>query len=213
MVKIANYFDTQKTDHEKWFEYCYLFSLGLRNKRINKNDFEGIICDKDNNEIAIFELKLVSLNNIQERVNKNFEENKNSNYLQPMPEYENIKSQLKQTISKAENQLLNRLKEKKLARIIFIIRNTPDFNKDDLIDVIKSNRCVVFCNNQTYFTYDSKVENEEVLDLFYDKRISGLICLTIESEQDYTSIIIKNKKASIPISDIFIKKAEFLEEI
>jgi len=220
MVKISNCFDFQKEDHEKWFEYCYLFSLGLRNKKIDKNDFEGIICDKDDKEIALFELKLVTLSSVQEitkRILELEEGQERLKYLEPMPKYEEIKKRLRDIVAEATNQVLNKEKNKSIARIVFIIRNTIDFNEEDLIDAIKSNRMIIIDNKKFSFNkYGCQNENEEALDLFYDKNLSGLICLTIEykdSYYSYSSIIIKNKDALISLPNIFMRNAEFVDEI
>jgi len=216
MIKIRSFFNHQKKDHEDWFENHYLSSLGLRNRRISNDDFEGIICDNEDREIALFELKLVALPNIQNEVDKAFENFKNSEYFQPKPKYKEIKKRLRDIIAEAANQVLSREKNKSIARIIFIIRNTSEFYKEDLIDAIKSNRMLKIYNEQISFTYGSQNENEKALDLFYDKNLSGLICLTIEYEDphySYSSIIIKNKSASIPIPDIFIRNVESIDEI
>jgi hypothetical protein len=216
MIKIRSFFNHQKRDYEDWFENHYLSSLGLRNRRISNDDFEGIICDNEDREIAFFELKLVSLPNIQKEVDEEFENFKNSEYFQPKPKYEEVKRRLRDIIAEAANQVLNKEKSKSIARIVFIIRNTNEFYKEDLIDAIKSNRMVIIYNKQLFLTYGSQNENKEALDLFYDKNLSGLICLTIEYKNScysYSSIIIKNKDASIPIPDVFIRNVESIDEI
>ncbi len=211
-MKVINHFNFQSNEHENWFEEVYLKSLGLNNKHLNSGDFEGIICD-DKEELALFELKLVTMPDIQEKVNKEFENNSNK-LLIPFPHKENIniKKELRDNkISKAISQLskksLNKKLYKELPRIIFLIRNTPDFSKEDLIDAIKDSRLLIFKNKQPILTFSSEIsDNQNVLDLFNNEKISGLICITLDSEEPgYSSEVILNKKAKLSIPDIFIK--------
>ena len=204
-MKIINHFNPNETEYEVWFKDCYLKSLGLINRKIN-DDFEGIICS-NNEEIAFFELKLVTLANIQGEINEQLKKYENSEYLHALPKQKETKSRLLDIIAKASKQVLSKQSKKRLLRIIYLIRNTADFCREDIIDVIKSNRQIMLNENGMMFsTYGcAQGNNSRVLDLFNNKDLSGLICLTIKSEPPgYISEIIKNRNANISIPNIFI---------
>jgi len=204
-MKIINHFNPNGTEHEDWFKDYYLQSLGLLNKQITNDDFEGIIC-ANNKEIAIFELKLVTLPNIQREIDKQLKQYEDSEYLHALPKQKEIRSQLQDIIAKASKQVLSKKPKDRLSRIIYLIQNSPDFNKGDIIDAIKSNRQIVLNEDGTVFsTYGcEQSDNKEVLDLFHNKDLSGLICLILDSEPPgYIVKIIQNKNANILIPNIF----------
>ncbi len=214
IIKTMNYLKPDATDHEGWFERNYLKPLGLCNKNIRTDDFEGIICKSEGGqELAIFELKLVTLNNIQKDVSKEFASANYSGGLILYPKQEEIRSRLRDIISEARNQVLEKEKSLVLPRIIFLITNNPDIRVNigvSIISAIKGKRVTIFPDGIN--TFESAIsQNEEVTDLFYNDNLSGAICIYTGMVEHRGVSVIKNIKAKNQIPREFLSNANIQE--
>lgn len=219
-IRIINYFKCNTNNHELWFENGYLKSLGLCNKRIQKKDFEGIICSDKGQELAIFELKLISFPNIQKEVSREFSL---ADKLILYPKQNAIRSSLREHISRAKKQVIEKRKDLILPRIIFLIIDTPNIRPDSgvsVVSAIKGRRAIIFPEGKSIFESETS-NNEKITNLFYDKNLSGVVCLYItipEDEYDlenpiisYKSSVIKNIEADNQISNEFLVNATIIE--
>src|SRR3989344_8912170 len=183
--------------HEKWFENSYLKTLGLRNRKIKADDFEGIICDSNNNDLAIFELKLITFPNKQEEVSKEFKLTDFSKGLIPFPQADKIRNNLRNSMSEARCQVLEKEKMLILPRIIFLMINTPDIHTYigvSIVSAIKGKRITVFPDGVSMFESEIS-QNKEATDLFYDDNLSGIICIYTGIVEHRGVFVLKNIKA------------------
>ncbi len=209
-LKLINHFDPEKTEHEAWFEDAYLPSLSLKNRRIKAGDFEGVLYGAGG-DVALFELKLITLQNHQEKVNAAFEEaRRNGNgLLIPSPQWEEIKSRVRDNIGEAVKQLLERMPDVSIPRIVFLALNTPDVAVAEIEYAITGGIEGRIVGKELRYNYRSETsDNREAVDLFFDPRISGLIALTLCSEHPYDSFIFRNAKATTPIPSVFEREIE-----
>ncbi len=209
-TKFVNCFDSDKTDHETWFDENYLPSLRLINKFIKSRDFEGMIRD-DARDVALFEVKLITLPEYQKEVDEELKvaPARGDEDLQPSPKWKEIKSNVANHIRKAVDQLLKKLPEKDIPRIIFLILNTPDVKVSEIEDAITGGVIGQISNGKLVCTYQSRIsDNKEAIDLFSDEEISGLIAIKLCGSHSYHSFIFRNSKAKFPIPPIFESNVE-----
>ena len=209
--KLSLILESNATYHEKWFENSYLKPLGLCNKKIRTNDFEGIICNSNNGqELTVFELKLVTLPHLQERVCKEFVVANNA--LISYPGQEAIVSRLREIISKAMHQVFEKEKSRNIPRIIFLMISTPDVHVDigvSIVRAVKGETIIVFPEGIN--TSESEISQNKDTDLFYNDNLSGIICIHAGMVEHRGISILKNIKAKNKIPSEFLVNVEIKE--
>ncbi len=201
---------------EQWFLNCYLNPRQFKVSPVRRKDFEGIIKDGKENNICLFELKYLENPNRKDKVDKAFCEAKNNDELIPFPEWKNIKSDLRDRITKATKQLKDNvalLSEKEgqgLPRVIFIITTqVGNTGESEVVDAIKGGRRLEFDGkSKIRFGYNSEFNDNTAINIFSDRFISGVIVIypmTLKFQEEFgiqKVLVVKNKVAESEIPKI-----------
>lgn len=215
---------------ERWFSNCYLEPRHFEVLPIRTRDFEGIIKDRGGNNICLFQLKRLESPNRKEKIDRAFCEAKNNDELIPFPEWEGIKSDLRDRITKAAKQLKD-IKDnailsaekgrQELPQVIFLITTqVGNIGEDEVIDAIKGGRRLEFGGeSKIKFGYNSELDNNASIDIFSDRFISGVIVIypvTLNFQEEckiQKVLVIKNQIAKNEIPEILFERLEFLKVI